>query len=142
MSCLGAAGVAVTPVYHGSNNLAAVDRRLKVAELALRLLICALGVLAAALVWSDSQVKVFFSLQKRAKCTDMKALVFLVIANGMAAAYSLIQVVRCAVSMIRRSVLFNKPLAWAIFSGDQIYNLHNSCCPGSVEKWVHWGNNF
>lgn len=47
---------------------------------------------------------------------------FLVAANGIAAAYSLFQVMRCVVSMVRGSVLFNKPLAWAIFSGDQVFN--------------------
>ena len=45
---------------------------------------------------------------------------FLVMANGLASAYSLVQVLRCVVSMVRGSVLFNKPLAWAIFSGDQV----------------------
>lgn len=45
---------------------------------------------------------------------------FLVIANGIAAAYSFFQVLRCVVSLVRGSVLFNKPLAWAIFSGDQV----------------------
>ncbi|GAB4830740.1 hypothetical protein Ancab_004772 [Ancistrocladus abbreviatus] len=120
MNCLAAAGVGASPEYHGSKNLIVADRRLKVAELILRLLICALGVLAAALIGSDSQVKAFFSLQKKAKFTDMKALVFLVIVNGIAAGYSIIQALRCVVSMVRGSVLCNKPLAWAIFSGDQM----------------------
>lgn len=42
------------------------------------------------------------------------------VANGIAAAYSLVQGVRCTVAMLKGSVLFNKPLAWAIFSGDQV----------------------
>ena len=45
---------------------------------------------------------------------------FLVIANGIAAGYSLIQGLRCVVSMVRGSVLFSKGLAWAIFSCDQV----------------------
>lgn len=49
----------------------------------------------------------------------MKALVFLVVVNGIAAAYSLVHSVRCVVGMMKGSVLFSKPLAWAIFSGDQ-----------------------
>lgn len=54
---------------------------------------------------------------------------FLVIANGIAAAYSFFQVLRCVVSMVRGSVLFNKPLAWAIFSGDQVlFSLHLFYC--------------
>uniref|UniRef100_A0A5B7B142 CASP-like protein n=1 Tax=Davidia involucrata TaxID=16924 RepID=A0A5B7B142_DAVIN len=107
------------PVYHGSN-LKVVDRRVRLAELVLRCMICGLGVLAAVLVGSDTQVKEIFSIQKKAKFTDMKALVFLVIANGLAAAYSLAQGLRCIVSMVRGSVLLNKPLAWAIFSADQV----------------------
>jgi len=43
-----------------------------------------------------------------------------VVANGIAAAYSLVQGVRCVVGMVKGSVLFSKPLAWVIFSGDQV----------------------
>ncbi|XP_060212720.1 CASP-like protein 2B1 [Lycium barbarum] len=108
------------PVHHGSNNLKVVDKRVRIAELILRCLICGLAVVGAVLIATDSQVKVIFTIKKEAKFTDMKVLVFLVIANALAAAYSLIQVIRCILSMIRGSVLFNKPLAWAIFSGDQL----------------------
>ncbi|XP_077222021.1 CASP-like protein 2B1 [Tasmannia lanceolata] len=107
------------PVYHGSR-LKEVERRVKVAEVVLRCVICGFGVLAAVLVGSDTQVKQIFSIEKKAKFTDMKALMFLVIANGIAASYSLVQGFRCVVSMLRGSVLFSKPLAWAIFSCDQI----------------------
>ncbi|KAK9268236.1 hypothetical protein L1049_010679 [Liquidambar formosana] len=106
------------PVYHGTN-LKLIDRRVRITELVLRCVICGLGVLAAVLVGTDSQVKEIFSIQKKAKFTDMKALVFLVIANGVAAGYSLVQGLRCVVSMVKGSVLYNKHLAWAIFSGDQ-----------------------
>ncbi|KAI3456565.1 hypothetical protein Pfo_013228 [Paulownia fortunei] len=107
------------PVYHGSN-LKLIDRRVRLAELVLRCVICGLAILSAVLIGTDTQVKEIFTIRKRAKFTDMKALVFLVIANGLAAAYSLVQVLRCVLSMIRGTVLFNKPLAWAIFSGDQV----------------------
>ncbi|MCD7461380.1 hypothetical protein HAX54_046007 [Datura stramonium] len=107
------------PIHHGSN-LKVTDKKVRIAELILRCLILGLAVVAAVLIGTDSQVQVFFSIKKEAKFTDMKVLVFLVIANGLAAAYSLIQVLRCIFSMIRGSVLFNKPLAWAIFSGDQL----------------------
>ncbi|XP_022893574.1 CASP-like protein 2B1 isoform X2 [Olea europaea var. sylvestris] len=117
MSYLGV-GTSINNV-HGSN-LKVIDRRVRVAELSLRCLVCGLAILAAVLIGTDSQVKVIFTIQKKAKFTDMKALVFLVIASGLAAAYSVIQVLRCVLSMIRGSVLFNKPLAWVIFSGDQI----------------------
>lgn len=42
------------------------------------------------------------------------------VVNGIAAAYSLVQAVRCVVGMMKGNVLFSKPLAWAIFSGDQV----------------------
>lgn len=107
------------PVYHGTD-LKVVDRRVRLAELILRTVICGLALLAAVLVATDTQVKEIFTIQKKAKFTDMKSLVFLVVANGIAAAYSLVQILRCVVSMVRGSVLFNKPLAWLIFSGDQL----------------------
>ncbi|CAL0309126.1 unnamed protein product [Lupinus luteus] len=118
MSSLGV-GVSpgTVPVYH---NTKVFDKRIKITELVLRFLILGLGVLAVVLIVTDSQVKEIFSFQKKAKFTDMKALVFLVIANGVASGYSLIQGLLCVVSMVRGSVLFNKPLAWAIFSGDQV----------------------
>lgn len=43
------------------------------------------------------------------------------IANGIAAGYSLIQAIRCVVSAVKGSVLFSKPLAWVIFSFDQVH---------------------
>ncbi|KAI3825160.1 hypothetical protein L1987_06636 [Smallanthus sonchifolius] len=107
------------PVYHESG-LKVVDRKVRVAELILRAAICGLAFVAALLVATDTQVKEIFSIQKKAKFTDMKALVILVVVNGIAAAYSLVQTFRCLVSMLRGSVLFNKPLAWLIFSSDQL----------------------
>ncbi|RZC65856.1 hypothetical protein C5167_009541 [Papaver somniferum] len=107
------------PVFHGSD-LKVVDRRVRITELVLRCVIFGLGVLAASLVGFDVQVKKIFSIEKKAQFTDMKALVFLVIANVIVATYSLLQGLRCVVSMLRGNLLFNKPLAWAIFSGDQM----------------------
>ncbi|KAI4296026.1 hypothetical protein L6164_036016 [Bauhinia variegata] len=107
------------PVYH-STNLKALDRRVRIVELVLRCVILGLGLLAAVLVATDTQVKEIFSIQKKAKFTDMEALVFLVIANALVAGYSSIQALRCVLSMVRGSVLFSKPLAWVIFSGDQV----------------------
>ncbi|CAL1352098.1 unnamed protein product [Linum trigynum] len=106
------------PVYHGTS-LKVIDRRVRLAELVLRILTCGLALLCVVLVATDSQTKEFFSIQKKASYTDLKALVFLVVANAIAAAYSFVQVVRCVVSMVRGNVLYNKPLAWLIFSGDQ-----------------------
>ncbi|XP_020230632.1 CASP-like protein 2B1 [Cajanus cajan] len=107
------------PVYHGTK-LRVLDRRVRIAEVVLRGVSLGLGVLSIVLVVTDTQVKEFFSFQKKAKFTDMKALVFLVVANGLTVGYSLIQGLRCVVSMVRGNVLFSKPLAWLIFSGDQV----------------------
>ncbi|KAJ8770569.1 hypothetical protein K2173_018060 [Erythroxylum novogranatense] len=107
------------PVYHGTS-LKVIDKRVRIAELVLRCLICVSGIAVAILVGTDTQVREIFTIQKKAKFTDMKALVFLVIANGIAAVYSLAQAVRCVVGMVRGSVLFSKPLPWIIFSGDQL----------------------
>ncbi|CAH9086076.1 unnamed protein product [Cuscuta europaea] len=107
------------PVYHGSS-LKVFDKRVRLAELVLRCVICALALVGALLIATDTQVQEIFTIRKKATFKDMKALVFLVVSNGILAAYSLVQVVRCTVSIIRGSVLFNKPLAWAVFSGDQL----------------------
>ncbi|XP_025607896.1 CASP-like protein 2B1 [Arachis hypogaea] len=117
----------IVPVYH-STNLKLLDKRIKIAELVLRFMILGLGLVAAVLIGTDSQVKVFFSFKKEAKFIDVKALVSLVVANGLAAGYSLIQGLRCVVSLVRESVLFNKPLAWAIFSADQERTLPPVSC--------------
>ncbi|KAJ0982209.1 hypothetical protein J5N97_010464 [Dioscorea zingiberensis] len=105
---------------NNNSKLKAVERKVRMAELALRGVICGLGLLSALLVATDSQVRNIFSVEKKARFTDMKALVFLVVVNGMAAGYSLIQGFRCVISMVRGSVLLSKPLAWAIFSCDQV----------------------
>lgn len=62
------------PVYHASN-LKVVDRRVRLAELILRFVICGLAVLAAVLLDTDTQVKEIFGIKKKANFTDMKALV-------------------------------------------------------------------
>ncbi|KAK8592210.1 hypothetical protein V6N13_062796 [Hibiscus sabdariffa] len=66
-------------------------------------------------VYHGTNLKV---IDRRVRLTEL-VLRFLVVANGISAAYSLVQAVRCVVSMVRGSVLFSKPLALAIFSGDQ-----------------------
>lgn len=53
-----------------------VDLRMRVTELILRTVICGLGLAAALLVATDTQVKQIFDIQKRAKFTDMKSLVY------------------------------------------------------------------
>ncbi|KAF8082954.1 hypothetical protein N665_0799s0012 [Sinapis alba] len=78
------------------------------------------ALLTLILMVTYTQVKRIFVVEKRAKYTDMKSLVFLVVTNGIAAAYSSLQSVCCVAGSMRGSVLFRKPLAWAIFSGDQV----------------------
>ncbi|KAL8470108.1 hypothetical protein ACS0TY_032830 [Phlomoides rotata] len=116
-------GVGVSPgnvaVYHG-RKLNVIDRRVRIAEVVLRCVMCGFAILAALLVGTDTQVKEIFTIRKEAKFTSMKALIMMVAVNGLVGAYSMGQVVRCVVSMIRGNVVFNKPLAWAIFSGDQV----------------------
>ena len=104
---------------------ASAERKLKVWELVLRCLVLGFGAVAAALVATDSQTMTFFSMERRAKYTDMKALVLLVAANGAAAGYSLLQAGRCAVAMAKGGghgalALSSRALAWAVFSGDQL----------------------
>ncbi|PNX55536.1 CASP-like protein gsvivt00013502001-like protein [Trifolium pratense] len=62
------------PVYHGTN-MKVLDRKIRITELVLRCVILGLGVLSVVLVVTDSQVRVFFTIQKKATYTDMKALV-------------------------------------------------------------------
>ncbi|CAN6307668.1 unnamed protein product [Urochloa humidicola] len=99
---------------------AAMERRVRAAELFLRCAACGLAVVAAALLGADRQTRTFFSIQREARFTDMQSLVFLVIANGMAACYSLLQGARCMVSILTGGVLISRPMAWAIFSCDQV----------------------
>ncbi|KAJ0233012.1 CASP-like protein 2B1 [Hirschfeldia incana] len=105
-------------VFHGGK-MKLIDRRLKLTELFLRCSATVLALLALILIVTDTQVKRIFTIEKKAKYTDMKSLVFLVVANGIVAAYSLLQSVRCVVGSVKGSVLLNKSLAWAIFLGDQ-----------------------
>ncbi|CAD6267705.1 unnamed protein product [Miscanthus lutarioriparius] len=103
------------------------ERKVKVAEVALRALLCGLGALAAALVATDTQTRTFFSLQKKASYTDMKAMVFLVAATAAAAGYSLLQLAaRCCVALLPSSsgspgggMVPGRALAWCVFSCDQ-----------------------
>jgi hypothetical protein len=62
------------PVYH-STNMKVLDRKIRITELVLRCVILGLGVLAVVLIVTDSQVREFFTIQKKATYTDMKALV-------------------------------------------------------------------
>ncbi|KAJ4912392.1 CASP-like protein 2B1 [Raphanus sativus] len=116
-------GVGISPgnvaVYHGGGKMKLIDRKLRQTELLLRCSVTALALLGLIMIVTDTQVKQIFTIEKRAKYTNMKSLVFLVVANGIAAVYSLFQLLRCVMGLMKGSVLFSKPLAWAIFSGDQ-----------------------
>ncbi|RLN30579.1 hypothetical protein C2845_PM05G16560 [Panicum miliaceum] len=98
---------------------AAAERKVRVAELALRALLCGLAALAAALVATDAQTRTFFSFQKKATFRDMKAMVFLVVATGVAAGYSLLQAARCCCCGGLHQPTRRRALAWCVFSCDQ-----------------------
>ncbi|KAL9665917.1 hypothetical protein QQ045_000238 [Rhodiola kirilowii] len=59
------------------------------------------------------------TVDRRVRLTEL-VLRFLVTANGIAAAYLLLQASRCIFNMVKGQVLFSRPLAWFIFSGDQV----------------------
>ncbi|KAF8661138.1 hypothetical protein HU200_057247 [Digitaria exilis] len=100
--------------------VAVAERKVKLAELSLRAILCVLSALAAALVATDAQTKTFFSsYQKKATFRDMKAMVFLVFATAAAAAYSLLQAARCCVTAARPPTARSRALAWCVFSCDQ-----------------------
>jgi Domain of unknown function (DUF588) len=63
------------PVYSMGGRMKAVERRVKIGEVVLRLAMCGLCALTCALIGTDTQVRKIFSLEKKAKYTDMKALV-------------------------------------------------------------------
>ncbi|KAL0921725.1 hypothetical protein M5K25_008826 [Dendrobium thyrsiflorum] len=106
--------------YSVKGKTMALERKLRVGEMVLRLVVLGLGVTAVALLVSASQVRTFFSLEKKARFSDMKVLVFLVVANGVAAGHSLLQGIYCVVRMMKGSVVSSKGLAWVIFSCDQV----------------------
>ncbi|KAI7757572.1 hypothetical protein M8C21_016463 [Ambrosia artemisiifolia] len=108
------------PVYHSTDHSKDLGRKMRLTELILRSVVCVLALVSAILIATDSQVQEIFTIQKKAKFTDMKALVFLVVVNAIAAAYSLVQVLRCGLSVVTGSVVLSKPLAWLILSGDQL----------------------
>ncbi|KAK3139892.1 hypothetical protein QOZ80_5AG0392250 [Eleusine coracana subsp. coracana] len=106
---------AYTAAMMGGN----VERKVRVAEVALRCILCGLGTLAAALVATDKQTRTFFTMQKTAAFTDVRALVLLVAANAVAAGYSLLQAARCLFFFFGSDGLRSRALAWCVFSGDQ-----------------------
>lgn len=96
-----------------------VEKWLKILEVFLRFVMFALALVAAIRVGTDTQTRTIFTIEKKAKFTDVKALVFLVVVNGIVASCSLLQGLRCVLSICTQSPLISKPLAWLIFSLDQ-----------------------
>jgi len=97
----------------------ALEKRLKIGEVILRFAMLALALVAAIRVGTDTQTRTIFTIEKKAKFSDMKALVFVVVMNGIVASYSLMQGLRCILSICTQSPLTSKPLAWLIFALDQ-----------------------
>lgn len=74
-------GVGISPrnvaVYHGGK-MKLIDRRLRLTELLLRCSVTALAFLGLILIVTDTQVKQIFTIEKRAKYTNMKSLVLVI----------------------------------------------------------------
>jgi len=70
-------GVGVSPgnVPGSTTKMKLIDRKVRITELILRCLVCVLALVAAILIATDVQVREIFMIQKKAKFTDMKALV-------------------------------------------------------------------
>lgn len=70
-------GVGVSPavIVAGNTKTKVTDRKVRVTELILRCLLCVLSLVASILIATDTQVREIFTIQKKAKFTDMKALV-------------------------------------------------------------------
>lgn len=68
-------GVGVSPGNVAGAPMKLNDRKVRLTELILRCLVGALALISAILVATDTQVKEVFTIQKKAKYTDMKALV-------------------------------------------------------------------
>ena len=51
------------------------ENKVRIAEVALRGVVIGFGLVSALLVATDSQVRTIFSVEKKARFTDMKALV-------------------------------------------------------------------
>jgi hypothetical protein len=63
------------PVCYYGRVPVALERRVRAAEVFMRCAACGFAVLAAALLSTDRQSRVFFSIQKVARYTDMQSLV-------------------------------------------------------------------
>lgn len=72
-------GVGISPgnvaVYHGGGKMKLIDRKLRQTELLLRCSVTALALLGLIMIVTDTQVKQIFTIEKRAKYTNMKSLV-------------------------------------------------------------------
>ncbi|XP_071724131.1 CASP-like protein 2C1 [Rutidosis leptorrhynchoides] len=125
------------------------------AEVCLRLSAILLLVLTACLVAFDSQQKVIFYVDIKVTYKDLKALVVLVCVDSVAAAYNLVQLVRCSSSFKVKSKSFYIYLAWATYLLDQIavYMVFATTCAalehsvlvltGSKSfQWLKWCNRF
>lgn len=72
-------GVGVSPAnipVNKSTDFKAIDRRVRLTELILRSVVCALAVVSALLLATAHQVKEVFMVEKSAKYTQMKALTY------------------------------------------------------------------
>lgn len=68
-------GVGISPGNVAGAKMKLIDRKVRLTELILRCSVCALALIAALLIATDVEVKEIFTIRKKAKYTDMKALV-------------------------------------------------------------------
>lgn len=68
-------GVGISPRNVAGTKMKLFDRKVRLAELILRCSVCALALVSALLIATDVEVREIFTIQKKAKYTDMKALV-------------------------------------------------------------------
>ncbi|KAH9305026.1 hypothetical protein KI387_009430, partial [Taxus chinensis] len=93
---------------------------LRRSEVLLRFGVVIMSFISALTVGIASQTERVVGLEKTAKFIFIKALIFLVTTEGILAGYSLLQGFRCVSGMYKGSILTSKPLAWVIFSCDQM----------------------
>ncbi|GLJ04786.1 hypothetical protein SUGI_0003260 [Cryptomeria japonica] len=71
------------------------------------------------------ETKEIFGIQKEATFKQIKAFTFLVVANGILSCYSLIQLMRTALSIYFKTPLLNKAFASIIFTCDEVITYLN-----------------
>nr|D5A8E6.1 RecName: Full=CASP-like protein 2BC1; Short=PsCASPL2BC1 [Picea sitchensis]ADE75815.1 unknown [Picea sitchensis] len=103
-----------------NNVIPKTDRKLRITEVILRFAVVIFALVSAIMVGTASGTRdLGGGIRIHAHFTLLKTLPFLVIVDGILAVYSLLQGLRCFLSLYMRHILLNKALAWTIFCCDQ-----------------------